>query len=328
MATEEHQNLAHLIKSVHYKLRIDAKKYGAEEAWNLHLQNSEILNDYSNAMKTLATNYWEENNRDENKSAESRIDWVRNYCLAYFYQMDILHHHRKKETEIFEKISGSVDEKRFINFDDKIKLLDVGSCYNPFKEISFIDVTAIDIAPANTDVIKCDFLQIKWSTRQENTLNESEITTFDKQSFDVVVFSLLLEYMPSSEQRLQLCRNAYEILKYEGLLIIITPDSRHVGANAKLMKNWRYVLAKMGFSRIKISKLSHITCMVFRKCLQEEVAQRWGELHKESYMTDELNIPQDFRIFEDTEDDFVEGEGRGNDSDVKDMFFELPLGEF
>lgn len=328
MATEEHQSLAHLIKSVHYNLRIDAKKYGAEKAWSLHLQNSEILNDYSNAMKTLATNFWEENNRDENKSAESRIDWVRNYCLEYFYQMEILQHHRKKETEIFEKIFGSVNEKRFINLDDKIKLIDVGSCYNPFKEISFIDVTAIDIAPGNTDVKKCDFLQIKWSTLQKNTPNKSEITTFEKQSFDVVVFSLLLEYMPSSDQRLQLCRNAYDILKYEGLLIIITPDSRHVGANAKLMKNWRYVLAKMGFSRIKISKLSHITCMVFRKCLQEEVAQRWGELHKESYMTDELNIPQDFRIFEDTKDDLAEGEDRGNDTDVKDMFFELPLGEF
>lgn len=326
MATDEHQSLAHLIKSVHYKLRIDAKKYGAEEAWSLHLKNAEILNEYSNAMKTLATNFWEENNRDENKSAESRIDWVRNYCLAYFYQLEILHHHRNKETEIFEKISGNVSKDRFINFEDRIKLIDVGSCYNPFKEISFIDVTAIDIAPANNDVIKCDFLQIQWSSSKENTPIQTEITTFEKGSFDVVVFSLLLEYMPSSDQRLKLCGNAYEILKYEGLLIIITPDSRHVGANAKLMKNWRYVLAKMGFSRIRISKLSHITCMIFRKCLQPEVAQRWGELHKEDYMTDELNIPQDFRTVEERDEDFVE-EDRGGDSDIKDMFFELP-GEF
>lgn len=326
MATEEHQSLAHLIKSVHYKLRIDANKYGAEEAWNLHLKNPEILNDYSIAMKTLATNFWEENNRDENKSAESRIDWVRNYCLTYFYEVDILKHHRKKETEIFEKISGNLDEKRFINFNDKIKLIDVGSCYNPFKGISFIDVTAIDIAPANNDVFKCDFLQVKFTSLEVIVPDNSEITTFEKKSFDVVVFSLLLEYMPSSDQRLELCRNAYEILKYEGLLFVITPDSRHVGANAKLMKNWRYVLAKMGFSRIKITKLSHITCMVFRKCLQAEVAQRWGELHKETYMTDELNIPQDFRKFQELDGDFVEEE-RGNDIDVKDMFFELP-GEF
>ncbi|KAI8039492.1 hypothetical protein M5D96_006903 [Drosophila gunungcola] len=51
--------------------------------------------------------------------------------------------------------------------------------------------------------------------------------------------------MPSAEQRLQCCRKAYDLLLPEGILVLITPDSQHVGKNAHLMKNWRYSLARI-----------------------------------------------------------------------------------
>jgi 25S rRNA (adenine2142-N1)-methyltransferase len=49
------------------------------------------------------------------------------------------------------------------------------------------------------------------------------------QAFDVVIFSLLLSYMPSPRQRFACCAKARQVLKTNGLLLIITPDSNHVG---------------------------------------------------------------------------------------------------
>lgn len=47
--------------------------------------------------------------------------------------------------------------------DEKIRLLDVGSCYNPFQQcanaVAFA-VTALDLCPANESVYVCDFLKV------------------------------------------------------------------------------------------------------------------------------------------------------------------------
>ena len=40
----------------------------------------------------------------------------------------------------------------------KLRALDVGSCYNPFGNVDFMDTSAIDLSPANPNVHKCDFL--------------------------------------------------------------------------------------------------------------------------------------------------------------------------
>lgn len=176
----------------------------------------------------------------------------------------------------------------------RIRLLDVGSCYNPFSSFAEFEVTAIDIAPAHETVKYCDFLEVPLSQTFTNDSTTS-IDSLPKSYFDAVVFSLLLEYMPSSDQRLQCCQKAYDVLKPEGILLVITPDSRHQGANARLVKNWRFTFGLMGFTRIKIEKLEHVTCMVFRKSIFKEVSERWCRIHKEDYMEPVLNIPQDFK---------------------------------
>ncbi|CAG5046228.1 unnamed protein product [Parnassius apollo] len=94
--------------------------------------------------------------------------------------------------------------------------------------------------------------------------------------------------------RIEACKRAYYVLKPGGLLIINTPDSKHVGANSKLMKCWRYTLACLGFSRIKYEKFKHMHCLAFRKSLDKEIPRRWVKLCKEPYMEFSLKIPQDF----------------------------------
>lgn len=211
---------------------------------------------------------------------------------------------------------------------DRIRLLDVGSCYNPFSAFAEFEVTAIDIAPAQESVRYCDFLEVPLGSDFGGD-TKSSIESLPRSYFDAVVFSLLLEYMPSSEQRLQCCQKAYDTLKPEGILLIITPDSRHQGANAKLMKNWRYTLGLMGFTRIKIEKLEHVTCMVFRKSLFREVSERWCKIHKEGYMEPVLNIPQDFKGDSSANNDDVQMDGTERTAEymveVKEMFGGLPF---
>lgn len=315
MPNEEHLTLSDQIKSVHRKLRSRTRKHGAENAWLDHLRGKSKLDKYAVAMKDLATKFWEENDKKSSVKIESRsrISWTVNFCQQYFLHDKIVSDLRNRELRIekehfadavADSVYGALPAvtERIERFQSaKISLLDVGSCYNPFGNIVEFNVTAIDIAPAVPEVLQCDFLNLEVTDAAQQTLQlNGTIKALPATSFDVIVFSLLLEYLPTSDQRIRCCEKALALLRPEGLLIIITPDSKHVGANAKLMKTWRYTLAMLGLSRIKYDKLEHITCMAFRKCPNQAVAQRWAHIHKEEYMEFKIEIPQD-RIDDDDE---------------------------
>jgi hypothetical protein len=269
-------------------------------------------------MRNLSENFWKVNLAE--KPEESRISWTVEYCKEYF-QPSNLEKYRSKELEIVDKIRAENDtnndlciEEYLCLVPDTLKFLDVGTSFNPFKDFKMFEVVGIDIAPADSSVYFCDFLQVPVVDNQI-VYSQNSILSLPQSYFNVIVFSLLLEYLPTSEQRITCCKKAYglnrcmglsrilpyscflfsflELLNNGGILIIHTPDSKHQGANAKLMKNWRYTLSLIGFQRIKISKLKNLTCMVFRKSLKE-VSTRWAKKYKEDYMLFALNIPQDF----------------------------------
>ncbi|XP_044750448.1 S-adenosylmethionine sensor upstream of mTORC1 [Coccinella septempunctata] len=289
MASEDHIKLSDLIKSVHSELRQKSKNKGFEKAWDEHCKNDDLLLKYANAMKILATNHWQNNFTDKSK-AFCRVEWIYKYCLQYFTDEESSEklRQRQRELDIAEKIDISVNIP-FLPQKPVLKLLDVGSCYNPFSVYNIFEVLAIDIAPASPCVNKMDFLKLEL----KNKINIEE-NTLAANYFDIVVFSLFLEYIPCPDLRFKCCEKAMELLRPEGLLFIITPDSKHVGANAQLMKSWRFMLAEIGFSRIKYEKLPHIHCMVFRKSIHSEIAQRWSVLHKNNQIFDKMFIPQDF----------------------------------
>lgn len=209
----------------------------------------------------------------------------------------------------------------------KVKLLDVGSCYNPFGHVKYFDVTAIDLAPSCEEVLKCDFLSLQVGSENIFSENNKQVSQLTTDSFDTIVFCLLLEYLPSPEQRYACCEKAYNLLKNGGLLLIITPDSKHVGANAKFMKSWRHVLSHLGFMRIKYEKLPHAHCLAFRKCFYKEVATRWASLQKFSKddqlfrSETKMFIPQDFTagIKEETVDS-----GTDDKNTAVNLYNELP----
>lgn len=80
----------------------------------------------------------------------------------------------------------------------------------------------------------CDFLHLETTDPLQvapDTLStylgslRSPIHRLPRCSFHTVVFSLLLEYLPSPYQRWLCCTKAHELLQHNGLLVIVTPDS-------------------------------------------------------------------------------------------------------
>ncbi|CAH2245893.1 jg27779 [Pararge aegeria aegeria] len=256
MATEEHKYLSNFLKDVHLALRESSADIGVDKAWHYHCRNKDVLKTYAQYMQKLATTHWEKNASDELSSASSRITWSADFAYKYFINKSYLKQ-REKEIDIGNKINIKINNADEL-FTKPFKLLDV---------------------PIQSDTVIID----------------NKVIQLKENSFDIVTFCFLLEYIPSSELRIKACEQAYKLLRIGGLLLISTPDSKHVGANSKQMKCWRYTLAIMGFSRIKYEKFKHMHCLAFRKCSNKEVAERWATLHKESYMNYSIHIPQDFK---------------------------------
>ena len=120
---------------------------------------------------------------------------------------------------------------------------------------------------------------------------ESPIKLLPKESFHVVVFSLLLEYFPCPHQRWICCQKAHKLLMMNGLLIIITPDSHRQHRNAPMMKDWKTVIESLGFTRWRYVKLEHMHCLVFRKSSFESIENK--------DVPSLLHIPQDRRNLDD-----------------------------
>ena len=221
-------------------------------------------------------------------------------------------------------------------FTGKIRLLDVGSCYNPFQEFSDFVAIGIDIMPAVEvlghtitltcwhvypsdnlsflfiqflyrhflllffqTVYKCDFLAVKLTEPLQlanDTLTSyllnliNPVLSLPRSLCHVVVFSFLLEYFPSCYQRWLCCQKAHMLLALNGLLLIITPDSKSVNKNAPMMKSWKQAIEHMGFRRYKYEKHEHMHCMAFRKT--EPETRTSHILSKAS--PEMLYIPQDF----------------------------------
>lgn len=280
-------------------------------------------------MMRLATEWWENNNRGTDKC---RIQWIVSQAEEYFMKTG-QQEAEKWENKMNNKLFGITQQSEDSSSEklNVLNVLDVGSCYNPFKVCPFFNVIAVDLAPATTDVIQCDFLSVEIVS---SICSITDITSPCKQlpenSFDIVVFCLLLEYLPSSEQRFLCCSKAYRLLKVSGVLFILTPDSKHESANSKVMKSWRIALAHLGYWRICYKKLRHFHCMMFRKCKNPVIPQRLLVDKYMSYIPEKcIYIPQDFNKYPDKCVCEEEGKQREETDNkiIADCFTELPDGD-
>ncbi|XP_041965627.1 S-adenosylmethionine sensor upstream of mTORC1 [Alosa sapidissima] len=327
----EQEKLSGVVKNVHRKLRRKYVEVGDfEKIWREHCEDERTLSEYAVAMKNLADNYW-----TKNCEGEVRIEWCRSICQDYFLDGGMKRMLEKDEKSAKFAFGGpavnvqSHSSSRSTLHSGKIRLLDVGSCFNPFLKFDEFFTVGIDIVPAVESVYKCDFLNLQlqqplqWaSDAMEAFLEQLQgpIEALPAQLFQVVVFSLLLSYFPSPYQRWICCKKAHELLNLNGLLLIITPDSSHQNRHATMMRSWRIAVESLGFCRYKYAKSSHMHLLAFRKVslttTSDLVSCNYPEM---------MYIPQDFHIPEQEEDEGVVH----NRSDLEDDqialgFTELP----
>nr|XP_048304972.1 S-adenosylmethionine sensor upstream of mTORC1 [Myodes glareolus] len=320
----EQEKLSGVVKSVHRRLRKKYREVGDfDKIWREHCEDAETLCEYAVAMKNLADNHWA-----KTCEGEGRIEWCCSICREYFQnggKRKALEKDEKravlatKTTPALTVHESAKLESRLTNLSftspefitellqasEKIRLLDVGSCFNPFLKFEEFLTVGIDIVPAVESVYKCDFLNLQ--LQQPLQLAQDAIDAFLKQLknpidslpgelFHVVVFSLLLSYFPSPYQRWICCKKAHELLVLNGLLLIITPDSSHQNRHAMMMKSWKIAIESLGFKRFKYSKFSHMHLMAFRKTSLKTTS----DLVSRNY-PGMLYIPQDFNSVEDEE---------------------------
>lgn len=263
MTREEHQELVAVIRSVHEKLRLDYQTNGdGDQVWRDHCEDIETRSKYAESMHQLATTIW---------PYKDRIEWCYHTMREYFFGGSLEHslrrHYRKMGQPCSESILEQAREVLGLA-EEKVRLLDVGSCYNPFSAYADVDALAIDLTPATEDVIQCDFLKLMVVPRKDKKLAGSVKTPLEslpESSFQAVVFCLVLEYLPSCTQRWSFCRKAALLLKPNGLLFIVTPDSKHQQRNAAMIASWRRALEHIGLLRVRYEKRQHLHCMAFRK---------------------------------------------------------------
>lgn len=281
-------------------------------------------------MFQLATEYWKKENVETSLSY-CRIEWIKKKCKHYFLYGGMKKFDDKEEYLIRKdrvESNQTLEEKKIETLiDSKINILDVGSCYNPFKTEDLFSVTAVDLAPYSEDVVKCDFLNLKVDSAR--IFSDKSLLELPKNSFDAVIFSLLLEYIPCPEKRFSCCQKAYDLLKEGGILFIVTPDSKHEGANSKIINtSWKIVLAKLGFMRIYYEKLPHIHCLGFRKCFYSNAALKrinWKKIpeNDEIFSSMKIFIPQDFQTKNTQEKKINSNCSPHNDQEVINLFNEL-----
>lgn len=126
----------------------------ASAVWQDHVQDRHGLRTYSSAMKRLATGPW------AGREDGGRIEWCVATCQEYFssrLEQLLLKDLRRMDHSMPTCVPSSLlphspEEVRAVvsavQGGKRWRLLDVGSCYNPFLDWPQFEVTAVDIAPA------------------------------------------------------------------------------------------------------------------------------------------------------------------------------------
>lgn len=266
MTQEEHDALVSVIRGVHEKLRFSYQTTGDQDkVWKDHCADKKTRQEYAASMLRLATTVW---------PYKDRIEWCHQTVRDYFYEggleRSLRRHYRKLGLEYSEHVLNCAKRSLNLGGGERLHLLDVGSCYNPFAVYADIETVAIDLTPADDGTLECDFLKLQVTKHhcgpsELRSYLTTPLVSLPEKSFHAVVFCLVLEYLPSCLQRWTFCRKAAALLKPNGLLLVVTPDSKHQQRNAPMIASWKEALEELSFTRVRYEKRQHLHCMAFRK---------------------------------------------------------------
>lgn len=237
--------------------------------------DDDILGKYADAAKKMGRKLW----------LKSALDWCEEYVISFYRKGRAKKYYIRNNSnnaESFNYIPTDLFMDSNSNDERKIKLIDIGSCYNPLSKSNsshLFDITALDLFPAEKSVFKCDFLDMligpENSTPVINNTNTSQSTLVQlpQSSYDVALVSLVLSYLPNPKMRIDMIRKARCLLKsasaypsYNSLLVIVEKESifkcssnldgNKKGLNMTLLADWKQTIAEEGFELLRHNKLS------------------------------------------------------------------------
>jgi salicylate hydroxylase len=280
---EKAKNTFQTIQSHHINL--------TNQSWSSAMDNTDSLKSYSDAAADMGNRKW----------VQQINDWIGNYALSYFrhgnaakqfYKIHSLKKHDKNHPywnlswDLMNDFSSSEQGAS----EKKIRLLDVGSCYNPLERNPLyrekFDILPIDLYPADNSVYQCDFLNLQIGPTGTSPVIQIDASTgfqrvvqLPAHSFDVISMSLVLSYLPNPHSRELMVAKARKLLKssletsipnYNGLLLIVEKesifskvnrnripvDSEEVDRLNLLYSEWKRCISAYGFDFAKYSLIT------------------------------------------------------------------------
>ncbi len=259
------------------------------EDWSNVIENSNALQSYAGAANEMGNKVWvaESNNfalnycKDyfiypEELSTSSHKDSKKLAIKYYMKELSSKNLARSDDRSYWDNLYNQLSQLPLIDYPtQRIKLLDVGSCYNPILKfpdlLPYFDVTAIDLYPADSSVAKCDFITVNIPNSyieyeqllQHSPKRDAELHSLPPSFYHAVVMSLVLCYLPTPAARERMIENARKVLispgfedkpHHGGLLIIIEKESilsshnsGKVSANRVTIDDWKSTICSKGF---------------------------------------------------------------------------------
>ncbi|RYH18207.1 hypothetical protein EON65_27470 [archaeon] len=229
--------------------------------WEKVVKNDSALETYALSASAMGEKHW----------VKESNDWMARFIVNFFLHGGAARHYMKVNTyvsfsnvKLEKNLMSETSESSHASSPSslpsrtrKIKVLDVGSCYNPLQRsdyASHMEITALDLYPTDPSVFQADFLnlcigptgsevRVKTPPTPSPTHDSSPSTALPSpfrqlqqvpaESYDAVTMSLVLSYLPSPEMRLQMVRNAHDLLRSPspscpqstGILVIIEKES-------------------------------------------------------------------------------------------------------
>jgi hypothetical protein len=191
---------------------------------------------------------------------------------------------QEQEKEVLENIWYQEQEPFSAPTQRRTRVLDVGACHNPmyhYAESMDIDLTAIDLHPADSTVLRGDFLEVPILEGRGDRLKKlnGHVQSLPADHYHAVVLSLVLSYIPGPQERAEMIRRARKVLRGptqthpfvpDGCLIVVEPLSTDPQGRSSslsklpIMKKWREDIETHGFQFHLYRRLARSHAMVFR----------------------------------------------------------------
>ncbi|KAK3232784.1 hypothetical protein CYMTET_56880 [Cymbomonas tetramitiformis] len=275
---------SNVIRHHHYKMRktSNGTESSAAQVWEETTGDRVQLEAYAAAAHMTGEQQWVRQGNDW--CVERALEWLRHggaqrAQLKEFRRRHYSEHGKAPDAEAEAALEQQLTPAGDGGRGDPLRTLDVGSCFNPFRRYPELEVTALDLCPADPSVFQCDFLQLQVgeagtgivagpheADELRGAASAGKLLSLEQASFDVITMSLVLSYIPHPLMRTQMVAKARALLKEPGMLCLVTPHStdRAKGSEpASQLNEWQRAIEAVGFKQYRRSRLHSTHALAF-----------------------------------------------------------------